>query len=443
MVDSRRDDAISEVIGFVLIIALIAIIASLYLTYVVPATGRDLEIAHMDVIQNQFLDYKSTVDSLWINGQYNTQVSSPFTLGTNPGSSQGSFVNMPLFQPVTSGGTLVVNGRNDAINVTANTLYTQAPGTSTVPLDIQIQPDNLFLIFKTTNISHADSVSIVPAPATNGNWEVQLKTSPGPSTSLAITILKNSTITVNNLVIQNSIANNQSYQIDLADSSYGLTGSFVYPFGLTITPNAPNVIVTRSPNEYFGRVGATIIPSTKMGSLEYRSNNNYWISQNYIYQYGGVFLQQDNGGVVKLLPSITVTKDKSNPNLARVTINNLTIPETIPSRVGGSSLVEVLTTLQKPKPETNNLVNPSESGIPNAQSVIFKVNTAGDISAAQMWQNTFLKLQQQSDENSWISVSRTGDTVTMLIDNPNSAVYDIILDVQSNVANIYLSPTSY
>jgi hypothetical protein len=40
MVDSRRDDAISEVIGFVLILALIAIVASLYLTYVVPAQGR-------------------------------------------------------------------------------------------------------------------------------------------------------------------------------------------------------------------------------------------------------------------------------------------------------------------------------------------------------------------------------------------------------------------
>ena len=126
MVDSRRDDAISEVIGFVLIIALIAIVASLYLTYVVPAQGRDLEIAHMDAIQNQFLDYKSTVDSLWINGQYNTQVSSPFTLGTNPGSTQGSFVNMPLFQPVTSGGTMVVT-TEDTITVTADALYDESP----------------------------------------------------------------------------------------------------------------------------------------------------------------------------------------------------------------------------------------------------------------------------------------------------------------------------
>ena len=45
MVVSRRDEAISEVIGFVLILALIAIVASLYLTYVVPAQGRDMEIA--------------------------------------------------------------------------------------------------------------------------------------------------------------------------------------------------------------------------------------------------------------------------------------------------------------------------------------------------------------------------------------------------------------
>ena len=39
MVVSRRDDAVSEVIGFVLILALIAIIASLYLTYVIQHKG--------------------------------------------------------------------------------------------------------------------------------------------------------------------------------------------------------------------------------------------------------------------------------------------------------------------------------------------------------------------------------------------------------------------
>ena len=182
MVDSRRDDAISEVIGFVLIIALIAIVASLYLTYVVPAQGRDLEIAHMDAIQNQFLDYKSTVDSLWINGQYNTQVSSPFTLGTNPGSTQGSFVNMPLFQPVTSGGTMVVTNE-DIVSVAADSRYSDSiPGDNLAVTEVLSVPEHLYVSVKTTNTSKPGSVKILPYPITNGNWEVQLSTSPGDQT---------------------------------------------------------------------------------------------------------------------------------------------------------------------------------------------------------------------------------------------------------------------
>ncbi len=439
MVVSRRDGAISEVIGFVLILALIAIVASLYLTYVVPSQGRDLEIAHMDVIQNQFLDYKSTVDSLWLNNQYNTQVSSPFTLGTNPGSTQGSFINLPLFQPITSGGTMVLTDR-DTINVTAEALYDESPRTYIPYPLVQIEPNHLFVNFQTTNISKAGSVMITP---TNGNWKAQLNTIPGPPTALTITILKNGATTVNNLTVQNSISANQPYQVDLADSSYGIKGSFMYPFSLAFAPN--DSTVTNTPSGFNQKTGV-IIPNSKMGSLEYHSNNNYWITQNYIYQYGGVFLQQDNGAVVKLLPSITIKKDLGNPSLTRVTINNITISKTIPSIVGGSSLVEVLTYLQKPNINLNNLVVSQTSGIPNAKSVIVTITTddrSNNDAVAQMWQSTFEKIMQNSGYSSdWIRVSRNGNIVTLVVGN-NSGQYNIILDTQSSVAAPSLSPTSY
>jgi hypothetical protein len=447
MVDSRRDDAISEVIGFVLIIALIAIIASLYLTYVVPATGRDLEIAHMDIVQNQFLDYKSTVDSLWINNQYNTQVSSPFTLGTNPGSSQGSFVNMPLFQPVTSGGTMVVNGRDEVIGVTANALYDESPRTYVPSPLVQIEPNHLYVNFKTTDISKKATVKIKPDL---GNWEAYLNTTPGPPTSLTITTYQNSSPIVTNLAIQNSIGTD-NYTIDLANGAYGLKNLFVYPFNLNFP--IQNNGTASIPTSYHPVTGATIIPDTSMGSLEFRSNNNYWIYQNYVYQYGGVFLVQDNGGIVKLLPSITITRDTHNPNLAQVTIHNITINKPTPSRVGGSSLVEVLTTLQQPYLATS-LVIPQESGMPNAQNVNIVVKTGTDSTAALMWYDTFNKIKQTSQNNnvpaSWINdpVVNTASipmTVTWSIPGPTTAgdIYDIVLDPQNSVANIYLSPTSY
>ena len=358
MVDSRRDDAISEVIGFVLIIALIAIVASLYLTYVVPATGRDLEIAHMDVVQNQFLDYKSTVDSLWINGQYNTQVSSPFTLGTNPGSTQGSFVNMPLFQPVTSGGTMVVNGRNEVINVTANSLYDESPRAYSPSPLVQIEPNHMYVSFSTPDITKMAMVSITPS---QGNWKAELNTTPGPPTSLTITTYKNSTPTVTNLAIQNSIVNNQEYSIDLADSAYGLRGSFVYPFNLNF-PIPNNGTVKSVPSGYHEIPGATIIPDTSMGSLKYVRTTIIGYTKTMCTSMGVFSLIQDNGAIVKLLPSITITRDLQNTNLARVTIHNITINKPTPSRVGGSSLVEVLTNLQQPNLSASNLVVPQEAG---------------------------------------------------------------------------------
>ncbi|MEI7432973.1 MAG: hypothetical protein WCJ93_01840 [Methanomicrobiales archaeon] len=335
---------------------------------------------------------------------------------------------------------MVVTDR-DSINVTADALYdeTGSPSYTPSPL-VQIEPNHLFVNFLTSNnISNPVSVNITP---TNGIWKAQLKTIPGPSTALTITILKNNIITVNNLTIQYSIAPNQYYQVDLTNSAYGIKESFVYPFSLSFQPN--DNTVTNMPTGYLQKTGV-IVPTSKMGSLEYHSNNNYWITQNYIYQYGGVFLQQDTGAVVKLVPSITIKKDLTNQSLTRVTINNITISKTAPSIIGGSSLVEVLTYLQKPTVNLNNLVNPQTSGAPNAKSVTIIITTddrSNDDAVAKMWFNTFLKIRQDSDAKDRITVlPRNGNIVTMNI-NDNSG-YDIILDVQSSVATVSLSPTSY
>ena len=400
-------------------------------------------------VQDQFLGYKTTVDSLWINNRYNTQISSPFTLGTNPGSTQGSFVNMPIFQPVTSGGTLVVNGRSETIQVTANALYTQDTQGAvaiTPSQEIQIEPEHLYVSFSTADITTALSVITINPNPLPTLWEARLSTSSTvPPTALNITILKNGT-TVKNLTIQKSISNYSSYQIDLADNVYGLKEAFQYPFTLTISN--PSVVTRVTPTRYYTGTGSLIPANTLMGSLEYRSSNNYWISQNYIYQYGGVFLQQDNGSVVKLLPSITVTRDSKNPTLTRVTINNITINKKIPSIIGGSSLVEVLTTLKKPDIVSNNLVNSQEYGSANAQVVTIIV-TADNINSAQMWKSTFEKIRLNSGYSTdWVNVSPVTPngnryTVTMTVGDTNSGVYNIVLDGQSSVATIELSPTSY
>lgn len=109
MVDTQRESGLSEVIGFILIIAILVVVASLYVTYVVPAHGREAEIAHMTYIKNQFVDFKMAMDSLWINSQVNTSLAQNIEMGTLGQKTEGQFVFLPLTQPIGSDGEMKVD----------------------------------------------------------------------------------------------------------------------------------------------------------------------------------------------------------------------------------------------------------------------------------------------------------------------------------------------
>ncbi|PWR72069.1 hypothetical protein [Methanospirillum lacunae] len=109
MVDTQRESGLSEVIGFILIIAILVVVASLYVTYVVPAHGREAEIAHMTYIKNQFVDFKMSMDSLWINSQVNTSLAQNIEMGTLGQKTEGQFVFLPLTQPIGSDGEMKVD----------------------------------------------------------------------------------------------------------------------------------------------------------------------------------------------------------------------------------------------------------------------------------------------------------------------------------------------
>jgi uncharacterized membrane protein YqhA len=60
----KREQALSEVIGFLMIVSLLAILFSMYLLYVVPIQGRDAEISHMKYITQEFIGLKADIDGL-------------------------------------------------------------------------------------------------------------------------------------------------------------------------------------------------------------------------------------------------------------------------------------------------------------------------------------------------------------------------------------------
>lgn len=127
-----RDDGLSEVVGFVLLLGVIVVALSLYQVYGVPAAGRENEIAHMNQVKDRFVDYKIALDSLWVNNMdYNRTgvlLSTAFDLGTGAPATAGTAFAFPILTPAGSGGTVQV--REGGANLTIDTGSTNV----TIPL---------------------------------------------------------------------------------------------------------------------------------------------------------------------------------------------------------------------------------------------------------------------------------------------------------------------
>lgn len=133
MVPRYRDDGLSEVIGFVLLLGLIVVVFSLYVTYAVPAEGREIEIQHMNEVKTRFTAYKESMDTLWMNapenptgnsGTYGVTMSTSFDLGTIGTTTQGGVSLFPMLSPIGSSGTMIIDGSDGTLTITRNSIET-------------------------------------------------------------------------------------------------------------------------------------------------------------------------------------------------------------------------------------------------------------------------------------------------------------------------------
>jgi hypothetical protein len=122
----NREYALSEVVGFVLLLGVLIAAMTLWMVYVVPVNGREAEITHMNLVKDQFTDYKISLDSLWINSPYGANydqsgvtLSTSMDLGTGGGDTQASGLFMPLMNPIPSSATLAVNDNGDRMTISS------------------------------------------------------------------------------------------------------------------------------------------------------------------------------------------------------------------------------------------------------------------------------------------------------------------------------------
>lgn len=444
----KSEVGLSEVVGFVMILGLIATAFSLYLTYSVPAQGRENEINHMNTVNDEFSAYKFSLDSLISNNQVGNTLSSTFNLGTGGMYTTGSSSILPVMSPVGSSASLIINQRQehmaiqsssyiiDTANGTTNTTtlttsaqsipLSSAPGSLVVNISglptlgesnqyaVTISGANWSAVVNVTPVMSYYINTIPTYGYVAGNWVVtNVSNVPGYKynrTDITISVIKNGNPTLQNLVVYRNITSGSSYSINILDPAYGLTSFILYPSSLSASKSSNDVSANLVQN-YNYRLQTYTAPTLpdygRLGDVTYQSQNNYWIQQTYFYEMGGVFLEQYDGTSYKQAPSMSLTYDPNTTiigmNVREIYLTNNT------AAVSGTSPVLVKTTLDSITPL------PYASISPNTQWVNITVftYTQSDSSteALKSWKSFFLEAAKNAGlPNSTYSVGP--DTVT-------------------------------
>jgi hypothetical protein len=110
----KADEGSAEIIGFVLIIALIVSVMSVWILIYLPNEGNAVEIDHTRLVTGQFADLKYGIDLLWITGQEGVRSSRLIS----PSPVEGTEISGLLFlsPPLGTGTITVGEGTNFKIN---------------------------------------------------------------------------------------------------------------------------------------------------------------------------------------------------------------------------------------------------------------------------------------------------------------------------------------
>jgi hypothetical protein len=419
------ENGLSEVVGFVLILGVLVLVFSLYLTYGIPAQGRENEILHMNEVKDQFVSYKLSMDSLLDNNKIGSSASNSFTLGTGGGYTQGMMSIVPVLSPVSSTGVIAINqrvpGPGESLNISSQSLIANS---SRLPVGFAVTalpavytdtspPSGITVYIDTTtalpdDLKRAYSVTVNGTQQGNAYWETTVKLVPRYTlvkeyslsgsppvltsvdnytynrTDLTLSVIKNGVKTIDEYIINSNIGadpGGKNYSVDILDDAYGLR-PFVTVSSIQFSETgSPSTVKSTGKITYLYQDEVYRYRPINLGALEYRAQNNYWIPQDYYYQMGGVFLLQNEGNVsYKLPPDISISFDNTT-KLMTVNINAINFANTT-GIAGGNSPVQIKTSYvykeSLPYAPLNN----------NTKWVRIGVNTS-DIRANVMWEDYF------------------------------------------------------
>ena len=490
------EDGLSEVIGFIIIFGIIAIVFSNYMLYGIPAQGRDSEIAHMNEVKDQFVDYKVGLDSLFNNNKVGTTISNSFTLGTGGSYSTGAISIIPMINPAKSSGTIAINERvTEYLNISSQSLIVSESAPVVVQLSstsqqINYTPRHIYVSISGIQLADLSSSGIFGTTIRGTNWIATVNIThpqiaytkwivttfsggsakdyceayclPNLSTvctviegtgmcaclqptdaykratisELQLSVSKNNVFTMKNYPIYDNITPGTAYTIDLMDEAYGLNSFIQPPDTVSLVKDNPlgSINATGNVTYAFTEMSSPNYNLTlPLGAIEYHAQNNYWISPDYYYQLGGIFVTQDDGNSTYKLPTEITFSNNTATNIVTVNINALVIDQNSRGIVGGNSPIQIKTTLK------SNAALPYVAGTANAKWIRIGIKTT-DPKALAMWKNYF----EYSAMAAGIPNTVTGSTTTesyIIIDGASTnRTPGIPYDINVIASNATFSP---
>ncbi|WP_409199243.1 hypothetical protein [Methanospirillum lacunae] len=466
MVGCTKERGLSEVIGFLMIVSLLTILFSMYLLYVVPIQGRDAEISHMKYITQEFIGLKADIDGLIINNKINLPIARSFELGTLSSVGSGALSILPVSSFIEASGTLMVNEQNDFLNVMINGSMVNLSGLPPIvsppisnpvlelhcnsPSNCPSTPINFTISDRYYNITTQERFSINNTtvniaitypnntPYFTGNASLAI---PGYQPTYDLVLQTFSNIASRPLIAQKTLIENLTFPCNLTYNL--LKDNALFPNNSTdyylinpteATPSdlyAPHTITTKV-TEYPPRIG----------SLQYESNNRYWVNQNLLYEMGGLFLNQptDGGSSVMLIPSIALTPFQNisqNPDPEyhlKVSINNIRIIDT--EDVSGSVSAQIFSKVDK---INQNIIKgtdtPSNLGTSSGSSALWKMREGDEPNARAVWLQ-FLSDDDRINSSDYFDSTKTADSNQM---NTTAQLWKRAFDQIKTITNKTLS----
>ena len=467
----KQEQGLSEVIGFLMIIALLGILFSMYLLYVVPLQGRDSEITHMAQVKEQFAEITMDINSLIVNEKIDYPLQRVISLGSGQGGSTGAFSIFPVQSLSGSSGTLTVDSTDPSptlgnIYFCLNAIGTR-PGNSpkgdffnnsiidSLDTDskINIDPHHFFLNYYVKDPVNSSDVIYINANNINTtNWSVIARVIdrydknyvnitnytnfPG---ELTITIKKGGNTTIDNLTVYEYVEKNKYYFINLYDWGYGLadvlgdTNNITYrvndiaergPFLIGQVMYPQKLIPTNYDN-------IPITTSSPLSMFSFQSDNKHWVNQEYQYQWGASFVKQSEGTALIMLPPVSIEMVSGVINIDLTDIN-------VQPEKGLPKLMSISGTQNNPV--IISLTNISEqidgyellNGVPNAKYLIITVTASNfDKTEKKKWEDIFLRIVENAkksyDKYSDRKITPTNITSTSELEFRNQPSVNLII----------------